>query len=164
MAPMSGVRPAANLGANNAVAAIICREDGWFVLQHRDNIAGIWYPDHWGFFGGAVNEGESPLEALRREIKEEIGFDVRDERLFVCLDFDLTQFGLARYYRNYYVVPMTLSEYATLELHEGQGFDVFPPDVVLRDLRVTPYDAFAMYLYRDRHRIGRGWLAEDPGD
>lgn len=151
------------LTGNNAVAAIICREDGRYVLQHRDNVPGIWYPNHWGFFGGAVNEGEDSFDALQREVREEIGFEVEKAKFFVRLDFDLSQLGLGRYYRNYYIVAMTIDEYAKVELHEGQGIDAFPADVVLRDLRVTPYDSFAMYLYRDRHRIGSGWKGDNAG-
>lgn len=28
----------------------------------------------WGFFGGMLEQGETPFEALQRELKEEIGF------------------------------------------------------------------------------------------
>ena len=145
------------LGGSDAVAAIILLEDGRFVLQHRDDIPGIWYPNHWGCFGGALNNGESAMEALKREIYEEIRFIVKEATYFVGLNFDLTQLGLKRYYRNYYLVSMTVQEYAGLELHEGQGIDAFPSDIILSQLRVTPYDSFALYLYRDRHRIGSGW-------
>jgi len=32
------------------------------------------YPDMFGFFGGHIEEGESPEEAFKREIKEELNF------------------------------------------------------------------------------------------
>lgn len=164
MTRRSDDRPTERLGGANAVAAMILLDDGRFVMQHRDDIPGIWYPGHWGFFGGAVNDDEEPLVALRREVFEEIGFEVKEAKYFVRLDFDLTQLGLGRYYRNYYVVPMTLSEFSTLELHEGQGMDAFPINTVLESLRMTPYDSFAMYLYRDRQRIGTGWCRERQGE
>lgn len=34
------------------------------------------YRDHWLFVGGQLDEGETPEEACRREVAEEIGFDV----------------------------------------------------------------------------------------
>jgi 8-oxo-dGTP pyrophosphatase MutT (NUDIX family) len=34
------------------------------------------YRDHWLFVGGQLDEGETPEQACRREVKEEIGLDV----------------------------------------------------------------------------------------
>ena len=34
------------------------------------------YPDVWDLFGGHVEAGESPEEALRREAREELGIEV----------------------------------------------------------------------------------------
>ena len=42
-----------------------------YLLQHRDNKAGIFYPDYWGFFGGAIETSEKPIEAANRELFEE---------------------------------------------------------------------------------------------
>ncbi|GEM_PF-1039520 len=41
------------------------------LLQLRDLKAGIDAPGCWGFFGGAINPGEIPVEAARRELLEE---------------------------------------------------------------------------------------------
>jgi len=35
-------------------------------------------PNCWGLFGGGVNDGERPVKAMRRELREETGFDFRD--------------------------------------------------------------------------------------
>lgn len=42
-------------------------------LQKRSKDAKV-LPDHFGFFGGGLEGNESPEEALRREIKEELNF------------------------------------------------------------------------------------------
>lgn len=42
------------------------------LLQKRDHNPEILFPGYWGLLGGAIEEGESPEEGLRREIKEEI--------------------------------------------------------------------------------------------
>jgi len=63
---------------------------------------------------------------------------------------------MGRYYRVYYVVPMTLEELGRVVLHEGKDAQAFMGDTVLNKLRVTPYDSFAMFLYHERKRLGRG--------
>ncbi|MCC3762644.1 NUDIX hydrolase [Glycomyces sp. TRM65418] len=41
------------------------------------------YRDHWLLVGGLLNEGESPEQACRREVKEEIGIDLPPGRLLL---------------------------------------------------------------------------------
>ncbi|MEU5153281.1 NUDIX hydrolase [Glycomyces sp. NPDC021274] len=41
------------------------------------------YRDHWLFVGGQLDEGETPEQACRREVKEEIGLDVALGELLV---------------------------------------------------------------------------------
>jgi 8-oxo-dGTP pyrophosphatase MutT (NUDIX family) len=43
-----------------------------FLMQLRDDIPGIAYPGHWGFFGGHIEPDESPDDAVKRELIEEI--------------------------------------------------------------------------------------------
>ena len=54
------------------VKAVIYDQEGRFLLQHRDNIAGIVEPDRWSLFGGGVEENETLTEALERELLEEL--------------------------------------------------------------------------------------------
>jgi 8-oxo-dGTP pyrophosphatase MutT (NUDIX family) len=136
------------------VAAVIVLDDGTYLLQHRDDIPGIWYPDHWGCFGGAVDEGEEPVAALRRELREELELEFGEAEYFTRFDFDLRRLGAGRYYRNYYVVRVRREQQARLVLHEGQAVKAFPGEVMLRDVRLVPYDAFALFLYHARGRIG----------
>ena len=141
------------LTSSDAVAAIIQLDDGRYLLQQRDDIPGIWYPGHWGCFGGAVDDGEAPLQALTRELQEEIEFDVREAIYFTRLDFDLAGLGMRRYYRIYYVVSMTSAELDRIRLHEGRAAKAFSGEIIFNELRVTPYDAFALFLYDARCRI-----------
>lgn len=55
----------------DVAAAVITREDGSFLLGRR--APGTFYPGYWEFPGGKVEAGESPKEALVRELQEELG-------------------------------------------------------------------------------------------
>jgi len=41
------------------------------------------YKDHWEIPGGIMEGGETPREACRREVKEELGLDIEPGRLLV---------------------------------------------------------------------------------
>ena len=61
------------------IAAIIFENDQDEILLYmRDNKPGIPFPHHWDLFGGHVEDGESPEEALVREVKEELNYDLKD--------------------------------------------------------------------------------------
>ena len=74
------------------IAAIILENDkGEFLLYLRDNKPGIPFPDHWDLIGGHVEEGETPEEALVREVKEELDIDLKDYtfyKTYVCMKGD----------------------------------------------------------------------------
>lgn len=56
-------------------AAVLIRPDGRFLLASRP--AGKPYAGYWEFPGGKIETGESPLQALSRELDEELGIVIR---------------------------------------------------------------------------------------
>ena len=74
------------------IAAIILENDnGEFLLALRDNKPGIPFPNHWDLIGGHVEEGETPEEALVREVKEELDIDLKEYsffKIYECLNGD----------------------------------------------------------------------------
>ena len=56
------------------VAVILLRPEE-MLLCHRSP-ARLAYPDVWDFPGGHVEPGENPLDALRREVAEELGAEL----------------------------------------------------------------------------------------
>jgi 8-oxo-dGTP diphosphatase len=74
------------------IAAIILENDkGEFLLALRDNKPGIPFPNHWDLIGGHVEEGETPEEALVREVKEELDIELKEYaffRKYECLTGD----------------------------------------------------------------------------
>jgi 8-oxo-dGTP pyrophosphatase MutT (NUDIX family) len=56
------------------VSLAMVEKEGQWLLQLRDDLDWIVAPGCWGLFGGHLEPGESPEEALRRELLEEISW------------------------------------------------------------------------------------------
>lgn len=61
------------------VAVALVWQGGRLFLQRRDPHGAV-LPGCWELPGGKVESGESPAEALRRELREELGLDAPDLR------------------------------------------------------------------------------------
>jgi 8-oxo-dGTP pyrophosphatase MutT (NUDIX family) len=147
------LRSRAPLSTGHAVAALLVLEDGRYIMQLRDDLPDIWYPGHWGLFGGGVDEGEDEFKALQRELREELELEVTQARLFATIDYDLQPIGLDCYFRKYYEVPVTLTAWNRVVLHEGSEVRALRGDEALSLPRISPYDAFALFLHHNRNRL-----------
>ena len=142
-----------SLQPGDAAAAIIVLDDGRYLLQLRDNKAGIFFPGHWGLFGGGVAAGEKPSEGLRRELDEELGLKVGEMRRLTRFEFDLVPMGLPRIYREFFEVCLPASVVPSLRLGEGTAIEAFTREQVLALPRIAPYDAFALWFHANEFRL-----------
>jgi 8-oxo-dGTP diphosphatase len=72
------------------VAAIIRKKDKIFATQRG---YGEW-KDWWEFPGGKVEAGETPEEALKREIREELSTEIGVDEYLCTVDYDYPNFHL----------------------------------------------------------------------
>jgi 8-oxo-dGTP diphosphatase len=73
------------------VVAAIIRKDGQVFATQRGY--GEW-KDWWEFPGGKLEAGESPEEALKREIREELSTDICIEEFLCTVEYDYPKFHL----------------------------------------------------------------------
>ena len=74
----------------NVVAAII-EKDGRIFATQRGYGA---YKDWWEFPGGKIEAGETPEEALVREIREELRAEIKIGELFYTVEYDYPEFHM----------------------------------------------------------------------
>ena len=74
----------------NVVAAIIRDEDRIFATQRGYGE----YKDGWEFPGGKIEPGESPQQALIREIKEELDLKIVVGEFITTIEYDYPTFHL----------------------------------------------------------------------
>jgi len=74
------------MAIRNVSVLILYNERKEVLLQHRAKDAKR-LPDHWGFFGGGIETGETPKQALARELVEELDYKIREPNLIYTQEF-----------------------------------------------------------------------------
>lgn len=72
-------------------AAIIIRDDKVFATQRGYGA----FKDGWEFPGGKIEDGETPQEALIREIKEELDTEIEVADFLETVEYDYPDFHLS---------------------------------------------------------------------
>ena len=73
------------------VAAVIRKDDKIFATQRGYGE----FKDGWEFPGGKIEEGETPEQALTREIKEELDTEIQVGKLIDTIEHDYPKFHLS---------------------------------------------------------------------
>lgn len=108
--------------ARRVVVMILHDAEGRILLQHRTEDAPC-LPGQWAFFGGGIEPGETPEQALVRETEEELGYTPVAPLRIMEQPLDLDGFPVYLYV---FLEPYPGDKEA-LQLNEGQGWGWFGP-------------------------------------
>ena len=101
--------------------------------------------DGWEFPGGKMEQGETPEEALEREILEELDTRIQVERLVTTVEYDYPKFHLTMhcYWCSIESGQLTLKEHEAarwLTIEQINSVDWLPADKVVVDEDILKKD------------------------
>ena len=116
------------------VAAVIRDKDRIFATQRGYGE----YKDGWEFPGGKIEEGETPEQALKREIMEELDTEITVGELIDTIEYDYPNFHLSMdcFWCELVSGDLTLKEHEAakwLDKNTLDSVDWLPADITLVD-------------------------------
>jgi mutator protein MutT len=120
---------------------ILYTPSGQILLQHRTHDAAR-LPNCWSFFGGGIEKGESPTEALVREALEELSYRVQNPYFFMAQEFRDEEDVNTKY------VFVEQYQDQPLQLGEGQAMGWFSPNET-HGLTMIEHDRAIVQRMRD---------------
>jgi len=130
--------------ARNVAIIILYDQDKKILLQHRAEDAER-LPGYWAFFGGGIEAGETPEQAVKRETLEELNYTLKNPRLIMKQDFlskDETN------EKHVFVEEFDPSKKITLG--EGQNFGWFHLSEISR-LKIIDHDIEVLKYIKEKY-------------
>ncbi len=148
-----------------SAAALLRDQTGRYLLQLREDRPSVDYPGWWGLFGGAAEMDETPEEALRRELREELSLCAPVLTYRTQVAWDSRPEGLGVRCRTYFSATLSADQVAGLVLGEGAAMRWFAVAELPTLGRMIPTDLMAIVVHEGLylHETARAARAENDG-
>jgi len=128
------------------VVAIVQNEQGKYLICKKPANRGV-FAGQWGLPGGGIEPGESMLEALRREVREETGLEITEIRPLFFKDGQHAKLFPDGSSREIYMIFLVFACQAqSHEVHLGEEFESYAwvdgEDIRSYDLNEQTRDTF----------------------
>jgi 8-oxo-dGTP diphosphatase len=127
-------------------------QTGDFLFHLRDDTPGIADRGMWSLIGGSIDDGESPEQAAKREVREEIGIALDGLRYLGTIDaVDIVE-GVRHPLRIALYLARIEADVRDIALTEGQEVRFFSLDAIMeRDLKPE----FKRFIFMRREDLER---------
>lgn len=141
------------LPARCVADALLVTEQGRYLMKRRDDFSWLEFRNHWTCFGGGIEPGETPEEALRRELREELAYEVGAAEFFTEIRM-IQPFPEPRLEQiAFFTVSIRERDIAGLSLGEGAEMALFYPDDLAKLDNVVPIDLAAVLMHARRDTV-----------
>jgi ADP-ribose pyrophosphatase YjhB (NUDIX family) len=103
------------------VAAIILSKNGEVLLQKKD-LGHPWTPGKWCFFGGALEQGKDPKQALREILKRKLEVEIEVGEFLKAHPYKMKAGGEVIEGVDYMYICRFNGSLSDLKVSEGAGF------------------------------------------
>jgi len=129
------------------VSSILISNDNEFILQQRDNKSGIARPGIITNFGGSVEKGEKPINAIIREIQEELNINL-GEKDFQSLGSSIRKGSLDNTEHLTHLFVARNIKKQDLILREGRAIIYVKPNESLDALNLSPGTKNVLVMFK----------------
>ena len=130
-----------------AVKALIIDAQGRYLLQLRDNIPRITFPAYWCLFGGALKGLETPINGIKRELYEELGYKPTFIEQFLSYKYSIKRVNIIDREVTIFASLIDSYEIEKLVLREGQSLAFFNILELQKENNVVPLDLSTVLMH-----------------
>ena len=130
-----------------AVKSLIVDGQGRYLFQLRDNVPTITFPAYWSLFGGALEGLETPINGIKRELYEELGYRPSLIEEFLSYKYSIKKVNIIDREVTIFSSFIDSYEIEELELMEGQSLAFFTILELQKENNVVPLDLSTVLMH-----------------